>query len=80
MCHEFVVFAGLQLGQQLLDALLNLSEFRNERPGRRPSQPLPKPDHNRAPTPVKTSPAIASSFPDLSIGENLLPWRSHRFR
>jgi hypothetical protein len=28
---EFVVLAGLKLCQQLLDILLNLAEFRNER-------------------------------------------------
>jgi hypothetical protein len=28
---KFVVLAGVQLGQELLDVLLNLGEFRNER-------------------------------------------------
>jgi hypothetical protein len=29
--REFVVLAGLQPGEQLLDGLLHLGEFRNER-------------------------------------------------
>ena len=31
MSRELVVFAGLKLGVQVLDVLLNLGEFRNER-------------------------------------------------
>ena len=31
MSCKFVVLAGLELGQELLDVLLNLGEFRDER-------------------------------------------------
>lgn len=33
-------------------------------PGKRPSQPLPMPDHNNAPTAASNSPAITRNLPN----------------
>ena len=40
-------------------------------PGSRPSQPLPKPDHNNAPTAANSRPVITRNLPSSFIAQKM---------